>query len=49
MTASLSASATTATLVANAGSFSVGGTLSVGANQVDGDYVGTFTATVDYQ
>ena len=49
MTASLAASATTATLVANAGSFSVGGTLSVGANQADGDYVGTFTATVDYQ
>lgn len=49
MTASLAASATTTTLVANAGSFSVGGTLTVGANQADGDYVGTFTATVDYQ
>ena len=49
MTASLSASATTAPLVANAGSFSVGVTLSVGANLVDGDYVGTFTATVNYQ
>lgn len=49
MTASLAASAATTTLVAGAGSFSVGGTLSVGANQVDGDYAGTFNATVDYQ
>ncbi len=49
MTASLAASAATTTLVASAGNFSVGGTLAVGANQVDGDYVGTFTATVDYQ
>lgn len=49
MTATLAASAATTTLVANAGSFTVGGTLSVGANQVDGDYTGTFTATVDYQ
>jgi Mat/Ecp fimbriae major subunit len=49
MTASLSASATTATMVANAGSFTVGGTLSVAANQADGDYSGTFNATVDYQ
>lgn len=49
MTASLAANAATTTLVANAGAFSVGGTLSVGANQADGDYTGTFTATVDYQ
>ena len=49
MTASLAASAATTTLVAGAGSFSVGGTLAVGANQVDGDYTGTFDATVDYQ
>ena len=49
MSASLAASAATTTLVANAGAFSVGGTLSVGANQADGDYAGTFTATVNYQ
>ncbi len=49
MTASLAASAATTTLVAGAGAFSVGGTLAVGANQLDGDYLGTFTATVDYQ
>ena len=49
MTASLAASAATATLAANAGAFSVGGTLSVGASQADGDYTGSFTATVNYQ
>jgi Mat/Ecp fimbriae major subunit len=49
MTATLTSSATTATMVANAGSFTVGGTLSVGAGQADGDYSGTFSATVDYQ
>lgn len=30
-------------------SFSVGGTLSVAANQADGAYVGTFDVTVNYQ
>lgn len=49
MTASLVSSAPTTTLVANAGSFTVGGSLAVGASQPDGDYAGTFTATVDYQ
>ena len=49
MTASLASSNSSLTLAANAGSFSVGGTLSVGANQADGDYSGTFAATVDYQ
>jgi Mat/Ecp fimbriae major subunit len=49
MTASLSASAATATMVASAASFTVGGTLSVAAGQADGDYEGTFSATVDYQ
>lgn len=49
MSSTLVASAATQTLVANAGSFTVGGTLSVGANQADGDYAGTFTATVNYQ
>ncbi len=49
MSALLAASASTVTMVSNAGSFSVGGTLNVGANQADGDYEGTFTATADYQ
>jgi Mat/Ecp fimbriae major subunit len=49
MTASLNSSNSSLTLAANAGSFSVGGTLSVGANQADGDYSGTFSVTADYQ
>jgi hypothetical protein len=49
MSSTLNASASTLTLAANAGSFTVGGELSVGASQADGDYAGTFTATVDYQ
>lgn len=49
MTATLNASAATSTMVANAGSFTVGGVLTVGASQADGDYAGTFTATADYQ
>ncbi len=49
MTATLAASAASATMVANAGSFTVGGSLGVGANQADGDYTGTFTVTADYQ
>lgn len=49
MLASLAASNATLTLTGNAGSFSVGGTLAVGANQVDGDYSGSFNVTADYQ
>lgn len=50
MTASLTSSGATLTLGAGGtGSFTVGGTLSVAAAQADGDYAGTFTATVDYQ
>ena len=49
MTALLNPSAALVTLVANSGSFSVGGTLIVGGGQADGDYSGTFNATVDYQ
>ena len=49
MTAALNASAATVTMVANAGAFTVGGVLTVGASQADGDYVGSFNATVDYQ
>ena len=48
MSSTLVPSAATLTLAA-ANSFSVGGTLSVGANQVDGVYSTTFVATVDYQ
>lgn len=49
MTADLASSDATLTLANNAGSFSVGGTLNVGANQSDGDYEGTFNAVVNYQ
>jgi Mat/Ecp fimbriae major subunit len=49
MSASLTPTSGTATLVASAASFQVGGTLSVGANQADGNYTTTFTATVNYQ
>ena len=49
MSATLAASAPTVTLVALAGTFTVGGVLSVAANQADGDYTGTFIATVNYQ
>lgn len=52
MSAALAYSASSLTL-ANAGptggTFQVGGTLSVGANQASGDYVGTFNVTADYQ
>ncbi len=48
MTASLTPSATSLTL-AGGDSFTVGGTLNVGANQADGAYSGTFSVTVDYQ
>ena len=50
MSSTLVASGATATLSAlGAATFTVGGTLSVGANQADGAYAGTFTATTDYQ
>jgi len=43
-------SASTGTLSGTGtGSYYVGGTLNVGANQAPGTYAGTFTATVDYQ
>ena len=51
MSAALTRSATTLTM-ANAaigGSFQVGGTLSLAANQADGAYIGTFNVSVDYQ
>ena len=48
MTSTLVSSAATLTLAAS-NSFTVGGTLSVGASQADGVYSGTFVATVDYQ
>ncbi len=49
MLSTLNASAATLTLAANAGAFSVGGILAVGADQADGDYAGTFNVTADYQ
>lgn len=50
MTASLARSANSATLTnAGAASFNVGGTLSVAASQLDGNYTGNFNVTVDYQ
>lgn len=51
MTATLTRSATTITLVNSAigGSFQVGGTLPLAAAQPDGNYIGTFSVTVDYQ
>jgi Mat/Ecp fimbriae major subunit len=49
MVADLATSATSLTLANSAGSFSVGGTLNVGADQDDGDYEGTFNVTADYQ
>lgn len=45
----LTFSASTVTLTGGAGSFNVGGTLSVGANQAAGDYTGNYTVTVNYQ
>ena len=48
MTASLSASDSTIVLDGT-DAFSVGGVLSVAANQADGAYKGTFNVSVDYQ
>jgi hypothetical protein len=45
----LTFSASTVTLTGGSGSFNVGGTLSVGANQAEGDYTGSYTVTVNYQ
>lgn len=51
MSASLTRSATTLTLTNSAvgGTFQVGGSLALAANQADGAYTGTFNVTVDYQ
>ncbi|SBV34736.1 conserved exported protein of unknown function [uncultured Sphingopyxis sp.] len=49
MTSTLTYSAPNITLGATGGSFQVGGTLSVGANQASGDYSGTFNVTANYQ
>jgi hypothetical protein len=38
----------TGTLVAGAGTVSIGGTLAVGASQTAGSYTGTFSVTMDY-
>lgn len=50
MTASLTPSAATLLLSgAGTGSFTVAGSLGVGANQAVGNYVGTYNVTVNYQ
>lgn len=49
MSALLAASAPGLLLGAGGAFFTVGGTLNVGSNQVDGDYSATFNATVEYQ
>lgn len=49
MTSSLTYSTASVTLGTTGGSFQVGGTLSVGANQASGDYSGTFNVTANYQ
>ncbi|MDQ4418995.1 DUF4402 domain-containing protein [Sphingobium sp. DEHP117] len=50
MSASLNASAATLTLNGSgAGSFTVGGVLTVGASQAAGSYSGNFNVTVNYQ
>lgn len=53
MTADLIYSANSVTLTAGpgtvGGSFQVGGTLNVGANQTSGNYTGTFNVTANYQ
>jgi Mat/Ecp fimbriae major subunit len=42
-------SANTVTLASNAGSFDIGGTLTVNAAQADGDYSVSFSQVADYQ
>jgi hypothetical protein len=49
MSSTLTYSSPNITLGATGGSFQVGGTLSVGANQASGDYSGTFNVTANYQ
>ena len=49
MTSTLTYSSANITLSPTGGSFQVGGTLSVGANQASGDYSGTFNVTANYQ
>lgn len=48
MSFTTSASAATGTLTGGTASFTVGGALAVGANQVGGTYNGTYTAAVAY-
>ena len=49
MLATLTGSKASGTLTSGADSFTVGGALTVGANQAVGAYSGTFTVTVEYQ
>ncbi|MEL6257456.1 MAG: DUF4402 domain-containing protein [Pseudomonadota bacterium] len=47
--ASFVGSKTSGTLTSGSDNFTVGGTLTVGANQASGEYSGVFTVTVEYQ
>ncbi len=49
MPVSFARSANTVTLASNAGSFDIGGTLTVNASQADGDYSASFSQVADYQ
>lgn len=49
MAVSFTRSAATLTLAAGGVPLTMGGTLTVGANQVEGTYSGTFTSVVNYQ
>ena len=49
MTATLVASKTTGILTGGSDSFSVGGTLTVGADQAPGSYAASFLVSIQYQ
>lgn len=49
MTVDLATTTSNLALTGGANDFKVSGVLHVGANQVDGDYTGNFTVSVDYQ
>lgn len=49
MSATLAASQNSLTLTSTGGTFTVGGTLNVAANQAAGTYSGTFTVNANYQ
>jgi hypothetical protein len=49
MTATLTGSASTISLVAGANPLTIGGALAVSGTQIAGNYTGTFTVAVEYQ